>query len=117
MPSVPEQFACAPVYSYPWIVGAEIPQAAFGIAAAETLAAVILELQFDHDFGTSSLGALVHSGGIFDDQIRTLCFVAADLIRLFEEVIEIGLVAYRADDDHAVAEGELGMNDGTVRIL
>ena len=100
----------------PWIVGAEIPHVSFEIATGISATAGGLDLDVQHDLGARRLGAGVVRFRVVHEQIADLRFDAADLVGLYHQVAERGLLD-RSHHHHAGAERELGVKHGTFRVL
>jgi len=97
----------------PGVVGAEIPDVAFEVAAGVTTAAVAFVVDIKNDLGAGGFGASVMRVAIGDDDVAALRFCAADFIGLLHQFAEF-VVLDGSEHDHAAAEIELGVGDGVV---
>jgi hypothetical protein len=96
----------------PWIVGADVPDVAFEVAAGEGAAAVVHVLDVEEHGGSGGLCGGVDGVGVGDDEIGALRLAAVDFVGLGHEFAGGGAVVDGAEHDHTVAEGELGVGDG-----
>jgi len=107
------------LFYVPGIVGADVPEIAFGVAAGEGTATVGLVGDVEDDGGAGGFGGGVDGVGVVDDEAGGFGLAEADLVGMDHEfAVGVGVVALRGDGaehDHAVAEGELGVHDGVVR--
>jgi hypothetical protein len=62
-----------PLRRLPWIIGADVPEVALGIATRENSAAVVFILDVDDDLCPGGLGAPIDHVGVRHDNVRTLC--------------------------------------------
>src|SRR4030095_7366067 len=92
----------------PRIVGAEVPDMTFGIAACVAPAAEVIVLQVHYDLGPRGLGSGAVGIRIADPKIATLCLGAPDFIWLLHVFVERG-VAKLCEHEHGVAEGQLSV--------
>src|SRR6266851_6354089 len=96
----------------PWIVGTDVPDVAFEVAAAEGAAAVVHVADVEEHGGSGGFGGGVGGVGVLDDDVRALGLAEVDLVGLGREFGGGCAVVDGAEHDHAVAEGELGVHDG-----
>ena len=86
---------------------------AFEVAAGEGAAAVVHVADVKNHFRTSSFSGGVDGIRVADDEADALGFTESDL-GLNHDFAEFAAVVDRAEHDHAVTEGELGVHDGRV---
>lgn len=98
----------------PGIVAPDTPDMPAGIAAGKAASAIVLVRQRNQDLRTGLYRALMHGVGIVDGEVNGLRLAPADLVGLGEQGAVGGVGANRAEHDHAVAEGELGVGDRVV---
>ncbi len=100
----------------PRIERPEAPDVAFEVAAGVSLAAPVAGVDVEDEFGAGFQGPRLVCERIRHEHITGLGFAVVRLRRLHHVRVE-GRAADRAQHDHAVAAGELGVADGAVRIL
>ena len=98
----------------PGIVGSDAPDMSARIAAGESASAILLVRQRNDDVRAGLHRARVHGVGIVDGEIDGLRLAPADFVGLGEQGAVGRVGTDRAEHDHAVAEGELGVGDGIV---
>jgi len=98
-------------WKLPRIVGTDVPDVAFEIAAGEGAAAVVHVLDVEQHGGSRGLCGGIDGVGVGDDEVWGLGLAVADLVGLGEKLAE-GRIGDGTEHDHAVAEGELGVGDG-----
>src|SRR6266851_5535355 len=96
----------------PRIVGTDVPDVAFEVAAGEGAAAVVHVADVEEHGGSGGFGGGVGGVGVVDDEVRALGLAEVDLVGLGREFGGGCAVVDGAEHDHAVAEGELGVHDG-----
>ena len=103
----------APLLLRPRIVGAEIPQMPLRITARVEAAPVILIGNLHGDLGPGGVRPRVMRIGIVHDHVGALGPGPAHLLRRLDPLAKF-VGARRAEHNHAVAKGELGVRDGPV---
>ena len=102
------------LFYVPGIVGADVPEIAFGVAAGEGTATVGLVGDVEDDGGAGGFGGGVDGVGVVDDEAGGFGLAEADLVGMDHEfAVGVGVVALRGDGaehDHAVAEDELSVH-------
>jgi hypothetical protein len=98
----------------PGVVGADAPEVAFEVAAGEGAAAVVHVADVEDHLSAGCFSGSVDCVGVAYDEVDALGLAEADLVGLGHELAELAAVVDRAEHDHAVAEGELGVHDGGV---
>ena len=91
----------------PGIVGAEVPNVPFGIAARIVPAPVVLVLDFNHDLRARRDSSCVVFVGVVDDDVRALRYGATQGARRLLKIVELAR-ARGAEHYHSVPE------DGTI---
>jgi hypothetical protein len=77
--SLPKRATSQPM---PVVGRSYVPKVAFRIAAAESVAAVVLIVDIDHDFESGGLGSGLNYIGVCNNQVWSLGFFAVDIHRL-----------------------------------
>ena len=98
----------------PGVVGADVPEVAFEVAAGEGAAAVVHVADVEDHLGAGSFGGGVDGVGVAHDEVDAFGLAEADLVGLDHELAVFASVVNGTEHDHAVAEGELGVHDGGV---
>ena len=98
----------------PGVVGSDVPEVAFEVAAGEGPSAVVHVADVEDHLGTGGFGCGVDGVGVVDDQVDALGLAEADLVGLDHELAVFTAVVDGAEHDHAVAKGELGVGDCVV---
>jgi PadR family transcriptional regulator PadR len=102
----------------PGVVGADVPEVAFEVAAGEGAATVVHVADVEDHLGGGGFGGGVDGVGVVDDEVDAFGLAETDLVRLNHEPAVFAtagaLFGNGAEHDHAVAEGELRVQDGGV---
>ena len=98
----------------PRVVGADVPEVAFEVAAGEGAAAVVHVAMSSDDGRAGGFGGGVDGIGVGDDEVEAFGLAQIDLVGLNDVLAVFAAVIDGAEHDHAVAEGELGVGDGVV---
>ena len=98
----------------PGVVGSDVPEVAFEVAACEGSSAVVHVADVEDHLCSGCFSGGVDGVGVVDDKVETVGFAHANLVGLDRELAVFAAVVDGAKHDHAIAEGELGMPDGVI---
>src|SRR5205823_12820045 len=87
-PSRPPSLARISGLAIPWIVGAEIPDVPFQVAARIAAAVAGLLLNVEHNLGACRLRPGAVGTNILGEQVADLGFGPADVVRLRHQLVE-----------------------------
>jgi len=97
----------------PGIVGAEVPDVAFEVAAGVAAAAMALVVNVEDDLSAGGFGSSIMRVAIGDNDVAALRFGATDFVGLLHQFAKF-VVLDGAEHDHAAAKVELCMGYGVV---